>query len=59
VILAVLWIGFARTGNSNHIGIPNWPSYELEKRATIIFDKEVKVEDEPLKVQRLAWDGML
>ena len=32
------WINFARTGNPNHPGLPNWPAFNDEKRATMILD---------------------
>ena len=53
------WISFARTGNPNHNGIPEWPSYEFGKRSTMLFGKEIKVADGPLDEERAAWDGIL
>ena len=32
------WVSFARTGNPNHAGLPDWPAYSDKKRATMIFD---------------------
>ena len=32
------WIAFARTGNPNHAGIPNWPAYTVPERTTMVFD---------------------
>ena len=52
------WIRFARTGNPNHTSIPKWPSYDIENRSTIIFDKEIKIWDDPLKKERKMWFGM-
>ncbi len=53
------WISFARTGNPNHKNIPEFPPYDLEKRATIVFDKEVTVKDDPYSSERKSWDGIL
>ena len=53
------WISFARTGNPNHKNIPKFPPYDLEKRATIVFDKEVTVKDDPYSSERKSWDGIL
>ncbi len=32
------WASFARTGNPNHPGLPEWPAYTADKRATMFFD---------------------
>jgi len=53
------WIAFARTGNPNHKNIPELPAYDKGKRATILFDKEVTVENDPYGNEREAWDAIL
>jgi len=32
------WVSFARTGNPNHAGLPDWPAYTADKGATMFFD---------------------
>lgn len=32
------WINFAKTGNPNHSGLPNWPAYNPTNTATMHFD---------------------
>lgn len=32
------WINFAKTGNPNHSGLPEWPSYNSANTATMHFD---------------------
>ncbi len=32
------WISFAKTGNPNHKGLPNWPVYNSSNTATMHFD---------------------
>ena len=51
------WIAFARTGNPNHNGIPNWPAYSVEQRPTMIFNNECRIENDPYRAERLAWSG--
>ncbi len=40
------FVRFARTGN------PGWPTYDLAKRQTMIFDTESRVENDPRKWER-------
>ena len=37
------WIQFARNGNPNHKGLPNWPAYTVKNGATMIFDNKCLV----------------
>jgi len=53
------WIAFARTGNPNHNGIPEWASYDTEKRTTMFFGDECKAVNAALDKERAAWDGLL
>jgi para-nitrobenzyl esterase len=41
------WVNFAWTGNPNHNGLPHWPAYTSEKRATMYFDKFCHVRNDP------------
>lgn len=43
------WIAFARTGNPNHKGLPNWPTYTAEGGATMLFDRNCQVKPHPDK----------
>lgn len=49
------WIAFAKYGNPNASVIPEWPSYDLVNRATMIFDSNSKVENDPNSEERLVW----
>ena len=54
-----VWISFARTGNPNHKSIPEWPAYDVDKRATMFFGNECKVVNAAYEKERAAWDGLL
>jgi para-nitrobenzyl esterase len=56
--MADAWIAFARTGNPNHEGLPEWPVYDAGKR-TMVFDLETRVEVDPFSEQTKIWDGVL
>ncbi|HLI79150.1 MAG TPA: carboxylesterase family protein, partial [Candidatus Binataceae bacterium] len=49
------WLAFARTGNPNNGAIPEWPGYSSEHRATMIFDNECRIENDPMSAERRAW----
>jgi para-nitrobenzyl esterase len=51
------WIAFARTGNPNHEDVPEWPPYSTEQRPTMIFDNRCRVENDPYRAERLAWEA--
>jgi para-nitrobenzyl esterase len=50
------WLAFARYGDPNHAGLPKWPAYSLDQRATMVFDHEPRVENDPLRDIRVLWD---
>ena len=41
------WIHFARTGDPNHSGLPNWPKYSASAGPVMIFDKTCEVKNDP------------
>lgn len=45
--MADAWIGFARTGNPNHPGLPHWPAYDPKTMPTMIFDNQCVVKEDP------------
>ena len=49
---------FARSGDPNHDGMANWPVYDAQRRATMIFGPEAEVEADPWSDERRAWDGI-
>jgi para-nitrobenzyl esterase len=54
------WIAFAKTGDPNYDGASvEWPPYDPHRRATLVFDKTIRVEDAPLDAERAVWDGVV
>ncbi len=53
------WIAFAKNGDPNHPGLPFWPKYDSNRRATMIFNEECSLVDDPDKEDRLFWDATL
>ncbi len=49
------WIAFARTGNPNHSGLPEWPTYDTTERATMVFNDTCEVVDDPDAEIRRLW----
>jgi para-nitrobenzyl esterase len=52
--MSAAWAAFARSGNPNHADIPNWSAFDPNQRATIIWNNEVKIVNDPHKEERLA-----
>jgi para-nitrobenzyl esterase len=48
------WARFARSGNPNHAGLPDWPEYNAQARPTMIFDTVCEVANDPAAAERLA-----
>lgn len=46
------FVAFAGTGDPNHVGLPEWPVYDLIHRQTMIFDARSHIENDPRKWQR-------
>ena len=56
--LASAWIAFAKTGDPNNPQIPHRPAYDAAKRATMVFDTDTRVENDPRGEIRKYWDAM-
>jgi para-nitrobenzyl esterase len=48
------WVAFAHSGNPNHSSLPGWDAYSEDQRATMIFDNDCKLVDDPRREDRLA-----
>jgi para-nitrobenzyl esterase len=54
--LASAWVAFAKTGDPNNPQIPRWPSYDAATRATMVFDTDTRVENDPRGEIRKFWE---
>jgi para-nitrobenzyl esterase len=52
------WVNFAKTGNPDHEGIPEWKPYDIKNRNTMILSNNPKVISDPDVVLRKAWDDV-
>jgi len=56
--LASAWVAFAKTGDPNNPQIPRWPTYDGATRATMVFDTDTRVENDPRGEIRKFWEQM-
>ena len=52
--MAAAWVQFAKTGNPNNSKIPNWPAYDARRKATMVWNNEVRVVDDPFGEEKAA-----
>lgn len=45
--VAKAWISFARTGNPNHSGLPEWPAFKDSNGAMMVFNNKCEVKNDP------------
>jgi para-nitrobenzyl esterase len=50
--MGTAWTNFARSGNPNHKGLPTWPTFDSNKRATMILSNDCKVVNDPYGEER-------
>ncbi len=46
------WVAFARDGD------PGWPSFDVNRRATMRFDTTQELVEDPRSAERLMWEGL-
>ena len=52
--MSAAWTAFARTGNPNHPGLPPWTPFTNGERATMVFDRECRLVNDPYGEERRA-----
>jgi para-nitrobenzyl esterase len=55
-IMSRAFIAFARSGDPNTSGLPPWPAFDLKRRATMVFDRDTRVEDDPRGRERRLFE---
>jgi len=48
------WISFARKGDPNTPKLPRWVPFNSKDRPTMVFNNESKLENDPIREQRIA-----
>jgi len=57
--VSAAWIAFARSGDPNTPSLPRWAAYSASERATMVFNDESRVVNDPIREERLAIFGAL
>ncbi len=52
------WAAFACSGDPSHAGIPKWPPYSINNRATMLLDVPCRVVSDPYREELDAWKGV-
>jgi carboxylesterase type B len=50
------WLAFARSGDPSTEALA-WPRFDPERRATMLLGDHCRVEDDPYRLERLAWQA--
>jgi len=53
--IAGSWAAFAANGDPNNERVPEWKPYSAPQRTTMIFDQDLRVEDDPRAEFRKYW----
>lgn len=53
-----LWVSFATDGVPRATGVPEWPLYDSDTRATMILDHELAVVEDPYPASRTTWGDL-
>jgi para-nitrobenzyl esterase len=56
--MASMWVSFAKTGDPNSSAIPKWSAYDTKDRATMVFDTNTRVENDPRRDFRMLWEEL-
>jgi para-nitrobenzyl esterase len=54
--MSEMLIAYARTGNPNFAGLPDWPAYDVKNRGTMMWDRAPRIENDPRGAERIFAD---
>ena len=54
--MSEMLIAYARSGNPNCAGLPNWPAYDLKNRGTMMWERTPRIENDPRGAERVFAD---
>jgi para-nitrobenzyl esterase len=57
-VLNECFVTFAADGDPSTAALGGWPAYDLERRATMVFDSQCRVEDDPQAELREVYRGV-
>ncbi|MFD2572147.1 carboxylesterase/lipase family protein [Spirosoma soli] len=55
-LMSTYWVNFARTGNPNSKGLPDWPAYNSQKQVVMVFDTTSQSLPLANKAQLAFWE---
>ncbi len=58
-IMSSAWAQFARTGGPQDAALPAWPAYTAETRATMVFDRDCRIVNDPDRDARTLWERIV
>jgi para-nitrobenzyl esterase len=53
------WVSFVTEGEPRHAKLPEWQQYDLSQRATMRFDAECRMVNDPEGKERELWEAVL
>ena len=56
--MSATWAGFSRAGDPAGGPLGLWPAYEPGSRATMVFDAQSRLEEDPMGTERALWEGV-
>ena len=58
-VVHAAWVAFAKDGDPNHSGLPEWPRWTAAERPTMRFDLPSVLALDPAAAERVLWDGVV